>query len=266
MNIVGRNRQGMHLFESLFYIFDKLQDEIKVTVSEVNKISFQGNFASDVIDNRELVLDVIKYFQAIFPQICNLDIVINKNIPVGAGLGGGSGNVASVIRNILMYFNIDIAINRLRKMLRSFGSDIPVMVDPRHSFVTGISKNIYAVSIPELHILLVNPKVNILTKEVFSAYRDQNRKFMSRKNTAMNSTNMQHYVDFLSAQNNSLQYTAIDLYPVIKDVLDELSAQNGCLLSRMSGSGSTCFGIFDSMDNLQLAKNNIQYVTDWFVA
>ena len=198
----------------------------------------------------------------------NIKIILQKNIPVGAGLGGGSSNGAYFIKILNEIFNLKFSKNEMQKISLNFGSDIgfffenePCLMSGRGEFLSPIPQ--FKNDFKKLKILLINPKIHLSTKEIFQDFAQKNYKFseiFSERIFLKKSLQ-----EILAIFNNDLEETAIAKAPMISEILQNLRKFSP-ICAKMSGSGSSCFAIFDDEKNLQ--KNYeffIQNFPDFFV-
>ena len=187
--------------------------------------------------------------QSGFPTSFLGDFDLEKNLPVAAGIGGGSADAAAALRLLARANDLAGDDPRLYEAARATGADVPVCLDPRPRMMHGIGEKLSGpLVLPPLHAVLVNPGVALATKNgvcrMHARRRAPPRHSILRrwkKPRARSSS-----CGLLREQANDLEDAAIKLAPVIADVLAALRALAGCRLARMSGSGATCFGLFDS--------------------
>lgn len=265
LHITGKMQGGYHSIESLFVpigIYDNLNIAFSGSSSTVMNIS--GKYAH-LVDNKDNL--VLKAIDAIYSQANilphGLNILLQKNIPVGGGLGGGSSNAATALKVMNSLLDLNYNNEKLKKIGASFGADVPFFIENRTALVTGIGDIETLVDIPNLYILLIYPNIELSTAEVFNHAAFE----FSNKLPIINShENHQQFVSFLDGCKNQLEPNAIKLVPQIEEILGVLARQNGCLLSRMTGSGSTCFGIFNSDSELNNALEKIsREYPNWWV-
>lgn len=243
--ITGKREDGYHLMESLVVFADNVFDEIEITEAEVNSTSIAGGeFASLLIDEKNNLIDkALEFFTKNMKYHCKL----SKNIPIGAGLGGGSSDAAMVAK--FLSANEDVTTELLK-----IGADLPICYYNSQAFCSGIGEIIEPIkNFPKLYLVLVNPREALITKDVF--------KNNTRLNTALIQNKPKDFtdglIDFISPLSNDLTESAIQLMPEIQTILNIIKSQDFCLLSRMSGSGPTCFGIFRDSESAMAAQANI---------
>jgi len=185
----------------------------------------------------------------------SVKIALEKNLPPASGIGGGSSDAAAVIR----------ALEQISEKPAPFdpvelGADLPVCLIGRASHMQGIGDQVCPLEMEPVHAVLVNPGVGVSTPLAFSALRTKNNRPM----TPMPAGGGKHVaLRWLKDQRNDLQAPVISLVGEIGKVLTALAAQDGCELARMSGSGATCFGLFDSDDEAAQAAIQLQRPGWW---
>ncbi len=169
-------------------------------------------------------------------------ITLTKNLPLASGIGGGSADAAAALRLLSNLWQLKLDEKVLRDIGASLGSDIPVCVASRPSFMAGRGEVLTPVtSLPRLPLLLVNPGVAIPTKEIFASLVERHGVDMKLPNGGV--TDLADLLRFLETTSNDLEAPAKARAPVIVEVLNALKRMPGALFTRMSGSGATCFAL-----------------------
>lgn len=245
-HITGKREDGLHLIESLSVFADDIFDDIKISPSTSNQVIVNdGEFAELLKNEKNLISTVLEEFSTNFYK-CEL----TKNIPIAAGLGGGSSDAAIVAKLI----NKNLKNTELAKI----GADLPICYMAAPVFCSGIGEIIEPIkNFPKLHLLLVNPRKTLLTKAVFKHNKCLNTAKLANKPIDF-SADSSKLLEFLLSLSNDLTDAAIDLMPEIADILALLAAQDGAIISRMSGSGPTCFAIFADQESAIKAQANIE--------
>jgi len=247
--INGTRDDGYHLIESLIVFAEDIYDNIEIELAENNSTEvIAGEYSSELIDeNNNLIDKALNAFSKNNKYKCKL----TKDIPIGAGIGGGSSD-AAVVAKFLNKENKNINYE-----LTKIGADLPICYLQSPAFCTGIGEVIAPVkNFPPLYLVLVNPRKALLTKEVFKNNKIKDTPIISKKIIDF-SNDINHIIDFLAPLNNDLSYAAINLMPEIEEILALLKKQNNCKISRMSGSGPTCFGVFTTKEQAEEAYKNI---------
>jgi 4-diphosphocytidyl-2-C-methyl-D-erythritol kinase len=175
--------------------------------------------------------------------------VLSKHLPVAAGVGGGSSDAAAALRLLARVNAIWLDDPRLMQAARATGADVPVCLDPRPRVMRGIGDILSEpLNLPRLPAVLVNPGVAVPTRDVFAALRGRHRQSLGsdKARPLHGPMRMRDLIDWVAESGNDLEAPAISLQPVITDVLEGLRKLPGCSLARMSGSGATCFGLFET--------------------
>jgi 4-diphosphocytidyl-2-C-methyl-D-erythritol kinase len=194
---------------------------------------------------------VLKAARVLAAEVSGLKLgrfTLTKNLPVAAGLGGGSSDAAAALRLLARANRLSGHDPRLLEAARQIGADVPVCLDPRPRLMRGIGEKLsLPLDLPTLPAVLVNPGATLATKDVFAALgfargaRRRRRPVIGRLPGERDAL-----IALLAAHCNDLEPPALALKPVIARVLGALREQPGCRLARMSGSGATCFGLFGS--------------------
>lgn len=184
-----------------------------------------------------------------------IDIEIEKNIPIGAGLGGGSSNGATVLLMLEEMLKAGFSETELMEMAGELGSDVPFFIPCKAAVVTGRGEILNPVDFPKSHFILINPLVNVSTALV---YKNLDLTKNHKNNTLTYSGKSADVVDYLAELlYNDLEEGVIDEHPIIGELKLGLRGQ-GALGSLMSGSGSTVFGIFSDKE---MAKEALKFLT-----
>ena len=187
----------------------------------------------------------------------DLAIRLQKNLPAASGIGGGSSDAAAVLRAL--------AATPQREDLARLGADIAMCLSPSPQRVQGIGDTLSPQILPSLPAILVNPRVAVATPAVFKALVHKSNAPMPVQIPSFAST--RDCIDWLARQRNDLQAPAISLTPAIGDVLRALQGLPGCRLARMSGSGATCFALFEDDTALRAGASRLRAAhSDWWIA
>ena len=240
---------GYHPLDSIV-VFAGIGDVIEMQPADETGLQITGPFSQGLSAGADNLI-----LRAAFAAKASAhNIRLNKRLPVSAGIGGGSANAAAVLR-LCGSHDPDIAVG--------LGADVPVCLLSKTARMSGIGEKLDPLAgLGQLYAVLVNPGVAVSTAEIFKA-------FDAAPNIPATPKAQKSGGDLLSralAGENDLQPIAIAQAPIIGDVLRALSTQDGCQLARMSGSGATCFGIFESAQAAQAAQSGIQALgPDWWV-
>ncbi len=246
-----RAEDGYHAIASLAVFLD-LADRLQVTrVSKGVSLDISGPFA-DAAGNGEgnLVMRAVRAFGA-----DGLGIKLEKNIPVGGGLGGGSADAAAILRALQSLFPGRHTGDELARIALSLGADVPMCLLSQPVFAEGRGERLSpAPGLPPLHLLLVNPRVHVATAEVFGALKHRSGAHVPSHPARFESA--EALATWLLRTRNDLEEPACTIAPVIGDVLAALRTRNPLHVA-MSGSGATCFAIFADEREVTLAAGQL---------
>ena len=243
LHVVGRRDDGYHLLDSLV-VFAGVGDWLRVSAADSLTLTVTGPFSAGLdAESDNLVLRAAQALAAQAGVKARGSLVLEKNLPISSGIGGGSADAAAALRLLSRFWGIALAGDQLNRLAQDLGADVPVCVASRAALMSGIGEVLApAPPLPPLGLILVNPGVAISTPAVF---RTRAGAFSAAARFPADGwPDARAVVDSLLATGNDLQPPARSLAPAIDDVLGALSASPGCLLARMSGSGATCFGVF----------------------
>lgn len=264
LHVLGRRTDGYHDLESLV-AFAGLADTLTLQPGFEPAFAIAGPFAGACGPTEQNL--VLKAFDALRQRVPGLKagrFALKKNIPVAAGLGGGSADAAAALR-LLARLN-DLALNdpRLATAARATGADVPVCLDPHTRIMRGVGDELSdPLDLPQLAALLVNPGVALATRDVFAKYAAGH---ISHKPISDVPDKPDAAISFLASYENDLTQAAIACVPVIAEMIERLCAEPGARLVRMSGSGATCFALFASLAETAAAARQLQSEhRDWWV-
>jgi 4-diphosphocytidyl-2-C-methyl-D-erythritol kinase len=234
---VGRRRvDGLHPLGSVFASLD-LHDEVHVEEGEVDGVECAG------IDGPNLVVAAVAAFRRRVPELPPLRVRIDKRIPVAAGLGGGSADAAAVLRAANRFAGASLDLAALRELGAELGSDVPSQVDPRHALVSGVGEVVEPIELPEFGALLVPQNPGLSTADVYAEF---DRIGGGRREVDLAALrSLTREMALLPVLGNDLQPAALSLRPELSAVLASLRG-SGALGALVSGSGPTCFALFEN--------------------
>ena len=243
LHVTGRRDDGYHELDSLV-TFAALADRLEIAPAEALHLSVSGPFAAGLNAGDNLAALAAAALAERLGRPAGVRIALEKRIPVAAGLGGGSADAAAVLRGLAKLWRLDAGhAGALRETALALGADVPVCLDPGAAYMAGIGEALSAPPhLPPCAALLVNPGVPVPTGPVFAALRGP---FSERARFEESPADAPALAALLAARRNDLEQPALAQVPAIGHVLRRLAAAPGCLLARMSGSGGTCFGLFE---------------------
>ena len=257
LRVIEKLRTGLHKIQSMV-TFVNLFDIIKIKEinAEQDQIKFYGKFKNNInLKNNTIskTLDLLRKNNYLKEK--KFKIYVKKNIPHSAGLGGGSMNSAALIKFFLSAYKLNINQRKLYKIASKIGSDVSLGFIIRNTFLMSGKKYLKRFKNKlKLHVVLVNPGIKCLSKDIYS----KNKQF-SNSYQKKNNFNFQKLfgLNNIRLDRNDLEQTVFKLYPKIKTLNNFIKKQENCIFSRLTGSGSTCVGYFKNFKNAQIAKKNI---------
>ncbi len=251
LEVFNRRDDGYHNLESLMSFCD-FGDNI--CISDSTKLTYKndGDFGCELKLENNIIHKTILKVEKIIKKKININIKLTKNIPISSGMGGGSSNAATLLKFLIYQYNIKLKKLELDKLLISLGADVPFCYYGKTAMVRGIGEKInFVKTIPNYFVILVNPMVQISTKQIFNNLN-------SKKTSAGNQNNQANFIDYLKSRKNDLEAPAINQCNKIYKILDILKNQTNSLLSRMTGSGATCFGLYKKKSDINNAEKIIK--------
>ena len=250
LHVTGRREDGYHLLDTIV-AFGPVADRLVCERAGRLSLTITGPEAGGLDDGGEnLVLRAAR----IIAGSSGAQITLEKHLPVASGIGGGSSDAAATLRALSLLWDRDDEFAALNwnapdgqiepvvSKLLQLGADLPMCLLPRSLRARGIGERIDELDLPPLACLLANPRVPVATADVFRALTGRGNPGLPEDLPLFDDPG--DLIGWLAGQRNDLQPAAISVAPAIAEVLDELRALPGCRLSRMSGSGATCFALF----------------------
>ena len=265
LHVIGRRDDGYHLLETLT-VFTRFGDRVTISRAEEDVFSATGPFSSDVpSDEDNLVITARDRLRAAFPlaECPPVSITLEKNMPIASGLGGGSSDAAATLKALASIWELATTKSELAQLGPALGADVPMCVAARPLLASGIGEKISMVpDFPELSLVLVNPGVQVPTAQVFGGLKSHENDGLPALPGRLS---LDTLVEWLKRTRNDLERCAKSIAPEIDDALHELGL-TGALVTRMSGSGATCFGLFENDTQAQgAAKHILRERPGWFV-
>ena len=260
LNVNNKLKNGLHEIQS-YYCLINLIDKIKI--KKINKkkdiIVFKGPFIKYIKKSNNSITNLLTLLRKLKQISGYYSVIVKKNIPVFSGLGGGTSNAAFVLKFLLKG---RISENILNKVEKVIGSDLRLFFHKQ-----GFLQNLKTIKIikkkQNFFFLLSSPNINCSTHNIYSKVKKYSKK--TRFNFNKFKTKKM-FINHIFSQKNELQLIVEKKYPIIKTLLIDIYTKKGCYFSRMSGSGSVCYGIFNNESNAEKALNKIKtkYPKFWF--
>jgi 4-diphosphocytidyl-2-C-methyl-D-erythritol kinase len=243
LTVAGRRPDGYHELESLVTFAD-VGDVVTLEPGAAGGVAVAGPFAG-YIGGENLLIRALALLRQTDPGLVLGSVRLDKNLPVAAGLGGGSADAAALLRGVRQLNPDRSSAIAWTDIAARLGADVPVCLGDRPALMWGIGeKMLPAACLPAASAVLVNPGVPLATAAVFAGLGAAPAGASQRKPAAPDLRGLAALVDFMREHGNDLERPATSLLPVIHDVKAALEAEPECRLAALSGSGPTCFGIF----------------------
>ena len=260
LKVNSKTKNGLHEIQSL-YTWINLFDIIKINKIKKNKdiIVFKGTFSKSINNRNNTVHNLLNILRKLNLISSYYSIIVIKNIPAFGGLGGGTSNAAFLLK-FLLKKNVNKTL--FNKIQNTIGSDLKLF-SAKQGFLKNIRSVINFKKKQLLYFVLVQPKVKCSTKEIFSIVNKFSRREKFDKNLVKSKNK---FLEYLSNNRNDLQFIVERKYPIIKKLLIDIKNETGCCFSRMTGSGSVCYGLFKEQFCAKKALNKLKkkYPKFWF--
>lgn len=256
LHVGDRRSDGFHPLQSLA-VFTDFGDRLAAEEADDLSLVLDGPFAGALGGDDNLVLKAARALAERAGRPAHAKLTLTKALPVASGIGGGSADAAAALRALASLWRLTLDENVLREIAAALGSDVPVCLASRPAFMAGRGEILTLLKkLPRLPLLLVNPGVAVSTKDVFALLGDRRGVDLKLPQTGFD--DLADLLRFLENAGNDLETPAYALQPLIGEVLKDLKALPGALFVRMSGSGATCFAIFENTAEAQRAAQKIQ--------
>ncbi len=262
LHVIGQRADGYHLLESLV-TFTEAGDVIRIKDASEDGFSISGPFAEFLQQGNagdNLVLKARDLLRAaVGAEASSIAIHLEKNLPVSSGIGGGSADAAATLRGLCRHWQMSPAPGKLEEIALKLGADVPMCLASQPLIARGIGEDITILGdMPIIPLILVNPLKGVSTPEVF-------KRLTNKSNPSLGQRGSETWMEFIGKSRNDLEPPARDILAEIAEVSD-LLARAGASLVRMSGSGATCFGLFDTAEHAESAANQLrQKRPGWYV-
>jgi 4-diphosphocytidyl-2-C-methyl-D-erythritol kinase len=272
LHVLGRRADGFHDLESLVAFADSA-DALTFTAGPAFTLRVTGPRAADCGDLTDnLVAKAARLLAERVPQLQSGAFVLDKHLPAAAGIGGGSADAAATLRLLAGANGLAVDDPRLVAAAQAAGADVPVCLVSSGCMMRGAGEKVTRMPLPRLPCVLINPGVPVPTKDVFTAIGLKPGDTFAppaghTNNVAWpSSANSAGWLAAIAGGRNDLEPVAVKIQPVIAEVISLLGSARGCMLARMSGSGATCFGLFESDASAKSAAASLKDVhPQWWI-
>jgi 4-diphosphocytidyl-2-C-methyl-D-erythritol kinase len=264
LHVLGRRGDGYHELDSLV-VFAAAADVLRAEPAAALSLAVDGPFGAALAGADNLVLGAARALAAATGTTQGARLTLTKTLPIASGIGGGSADAAAALRALDRLWGLDLGADRLAALGAGLGADIPICVHSRPARMSGIGERIAAApALPRFGLLLANPGIALATAPVFAARQGA---FDAPAQLPESWPDAAAMARDLARCRNALEAAALALCPPIAAVLEALRALPGALLARLSGSGATCFALFDDDTAAAVALSLLRAAQpSWWVA
>jgi 4-diphosphocytidyl-2-C-methyl-D-erythritol kinase len=274
LRVNGRRVDGYHDLESVVAFCD-CADRLTLTPGPELILTMTGPLAGACGETSDNL--VLKAARLLGERVAGLkagSFALEKVLPVAAGIGGGSADAAAALRLLARLNDLRLDDQRLRDVALATGADVPVCLASRACDMTGVGETLMWLSPPKMPCVLVNPCIPVATKDVFAALGLRHGQLLIGATDVMmqgsswpeEGGSLEEWVEALASGSNDLEAPATKIQPVIGVVISALNATNGAWLARMSGSGATCFALYENTADAKRAADKIlREHPEWWV-
>ena len=253
LDVLRKRSDNYHDIQGYVAFLD-LHDELTINHSEKLLVSFQNPFQEKISTKSNTILKLHSYLCNYFPNLSKYKVHVKKQIPISAGLGGGSCDAAAFMRYLINDREINMDQINIESLARDVGADIPCCLLNKSSFISGIGEIIQEIKLTgTFYCLLVNPQIPISTSKIYEEISVKGLEASHTKNFIPNPS-----IDHIIKGKNDFEHIIIQDYPIIGEIINHLSKAKGCVLARMTGSGPTCFGFFSKPEDISRCKKNFE--------
>lgn len=258
LHITGKRADGYHLLQSLM-VFVDIGDTLSFAPHDSLFIDVEGRFGGSLTDPQDnLIYKAARILAEEYKTQPRGKIILDKKLPVASGMAGGSADAAAALKGLSRLWGLPEEPDRLRRIAEKLGADVPACLGRKTVWAEGVGEKMTPLpGMPDMHFILVNPLIETPTAEVFKIFRDRGRyspaiQFMGRRKTQL------EWIADLKMYHNDLTDAAIQVTPEIATILQAIDETAGCHFSRLSGSGATCFGVYDNQKSAAAAVNKLR--------
>ena len=262
LQVTGRRADGYHELSSLV-VFADCGDRLTFAPNDALNLTLQGPFAGGLPAADNLVLRAAKGLAELTGRPLPFAITLTKTLPVAAGIGGGSADAAAVLRALCPLADLSLDDAELRDLALALGADVPVCLASRPALLSGIGERLEPLAgLPPMALVLANPGLPLSTADVFKARQGPFSQVAAQRPP----TATEPFLQWLAERSNDLEAAARAVRPEVARVIESLAATQGCRLARMSGSGATCFGLYESRAEAERAALSLaEREPQWWV-
>lgn len=250
----SKKKNGLHNIQSFFCLIN-LKDKIKINKIKTSKdkINFKGTFAKLVNKRENSIKSILILLRKLKLISSYYSIIVEKNIPVFGGLGGGTSNAYTVMKYVMRG---KLSKKNLNLIEKKIGTDLKLFF-----YKQGFLKNLGSIINQKIKqtffFVLIKPPIKCSTQEIYSKIKKHSNRNVFNKRAVKKRSS---FLNLLINSRNDLQSVVEKKYPRLKTILNNISLQKGCYFSRMTGSGSVCYGLFINQNSAKKARINLKKI------
>lgn len=257
IDVLGKREDGYHLVEMIMQTID-LFDKIKIFSLKEDTIIIESNSLDIPLDSANIVYKAADLIKKQYNIKKGVKIIIEKNIPIAAGMAGGSSNAAAVLVGLNQLWQLNLSENKLKELGLKLGADVPFCIGGQTALAENIGEKLTKIDglSEDIFILVCKPELFVSTKEI---YEEIDSKIIEKRPNnklliqLLKENKIQQIADNMY---NVLEEVTREKYPVIKEI-EKIMMENDALGSMMSGSGPTVFGLYRNREDAENCKNKL---------
>lgn len=262
IDVLGRREDGYHLVEMIMQTID-LYDIIKIKELDINTIAITSNSSNIPLDENNIVYKAINLLKEEFNINKGVEVFIQKNIPIAAGMAGGSSNAAAVLVGLNKIWDLNLSQQELQKIGFKLGADVPFCISGRAALAEGVGEELtYIKPLPkDVSILVCKPNIFVSTQKVYQGLDLNNMGKRPNNEYLIDCLNKGDIKSLAENMANVLESVTSREYKEIEEI-ENIMMNNNALGSMMSGSGPTVFGLYTNEVDALKAKEELQKTYD----
>lgn len=245
LDVLGRREDGYHEVSMVMQTVD-IYDRISLSKTDVEGIRLTSDKKELPLDEKNIVYKAVSLIKEEYRIETGVDVHIEKQLPIAAGMGGGSADAAAALRGMNRLFNLGLNETKLEELGLRLGADVPFLIRGGTALAEGIGERLTElVPFPECAILIVKPKLGVSTKEVYEAFDSLLEVKHPDIGGLVKELGKSSLCNIVKLLGNVLEEVTVTKHRIIAEI-KQLLLENGAVFSMMTGSGPTVFGIFES--------------------
>jgi len=254
LDVIRKRPDGYHDIKTIMQTVN-LYDTVSIKKTKFHSVTVSSNLSYLPTDHRHLAYKAVQIFREIYPLRDGLSIFLNKRIPVSAGLAGGSADAAATLIGLNKLYKTELSLDELISLGAKLGADVPFCLTLGTALAEGIGEKLEILPpMPDCHILLVKPDINVSTKHVYENLHLDEETVHPDIDGILKAIKGNDLYGITALLKNIMESVTVREYPILEDIKVKMK-ENGALASVMSGSGPTVYGIFDDLSKAEKARD-----------